>query len=282
VDDRQLARTYAVEASEAEHARLIALARRSADQVREMCARVGVGPGARVIDVGCGPVGALLELAEIVGPQGTVVGVDSSAAAVETARAIAVRHGLDNVRVVHGDVNSMDTAALASDGPFDAAHVRFVLVHQADPVATLRRVAALVRPGGHLLLLDPVDDPGYPRLDPPVPASERTWEVLYATARRSGAAVDVARRSPRLCEEAGLRVIDARGAFRVVPPAQEWLEATRATLLSLRRAAVGFGLATDAEVDALAEALSAAQRQEFRSALGPLGVRTIAQVPEVP
>ena len=106
--------------------------------------------------------------------------------------------------------------------------------------------------------------------------------AIFATARRGGATVDVARRAPRLCEEAGLRVIDARGAFRVLAPAQEWLETIRATLLSVRRAVVGFGLATDAEVDALAEELAAAQRQEFRSALGALGVRTIAQVPEVP
>src|SRR5689334_18143551 len=98
-----------------------------------MCARAGVGPGARVIDVGCGPVGALLDLAAIAGSRGTVVGIDSSAAAVDTARAVLARRGLDRVRVVHGDVTAAGAAALADAGPFDAAHVRFVLVHQADP-----------------------------------------------------------------------------------------------------------------------------------------------------
>ena len=221
VSEEQLARTYLMEASEAEHARLIAVAQRQADQVREMCARAGVGAGARIVDVGCGPVGALLELAEIAGPRGTVVGVDSSAEAVaagagDPRRARpGPRAGRARRRQRHG------AGAVAGDGPFDAAYLRFVLVHQADPAATLRRVAALLRPGGRVLAADLVEDARYPRYDPPVPASERAWELLFAAARRRGAAADVGRRLPGLCAEAGLRVVDARGVFRVLTPAPE-------------------------------------------------------------
>jgi SAM-dependent methyltransferase len=275
----QVARTYLMEASEAEHARLIALARRQADQVREMCARAGVGAGARVVDVGCGPVGALPELAAVAGPAGTVVGLDSSAEAVATARAILAGRGLGRVRVVHGDVNVTAPAAVAGVGPFDAAHLRFVLVHQADPGATLRRVAALLRPGGRILVADLVEDASYPRYDPPVPASERAWALLYAAAHRRGAAADVARRLPGLCAAAGLRVLDARGVFRLLTPAAELLGTTRATLVSARRSIVGPGLATDAEVDALAGELAAAGGQAFRSTQGPLSVQIIAEVP---
>jgi SAM-dependent methyltransferase len=275
----QAARTYLMEANEAEHARLIALARRQADQVREMCARAGVGAGARVIDVGCGPVGALLELADIAGPRGTVVGLDSSPEAVAAARALLAGRGLGRLRVVHGDINSMEPSVATTDGPFDAAHLRFVLVHQADPAATLRRVAALLRPGGRVLVADLVEDTRYPRYDPPVPASERAWALLYAAAQRRGAAADVARRVPGLCAEAGLRVLDARGVFRLLTLAQELLGTTRATLLSARRSIVGPGLATDTEVDALADELAAAGGQAFRSTHGPLGVQVIAEVP---
>jgi SAM-dependent methyltransferase len=279
MSDEQLARTYTLEPSEAEHARLIAVARRDADQVREMCARAGVGEGARVVDVGCGPVGALLELAEIVGSQGTVVGVDSSVGAIETARGIVARSGRRNVRLVHGDVYAMAPAALEGDRPFDAAHLRFVLIHLADPAPALRRVAGLLRPGGHVLVHDYVEDARFPRYDPPVPASERAFDLLTATRHRRGAAADVGRRLPRLCEEAGLRVLDARGVFSVQRPARDWLEDTRRLLLSARRDIVGFGLATDADIDALVEALAAAAGQEFRSALGYLFVQVIARVP---
>jgi ubiquinone/menaquinone biosynthesis C-methylase UbiE len=279
VAEEQLARTYSLAASEAEHARLIAVAGQTADQVREMCARAGLGAGVRVVDVGCGPVGALLELAEIAGPQGAVVGVDSSLEAVETARAIVSRAGLGHVRVVHGDVNAMEPAAIAGDGALDAAHLRFVLVHQSDPAATLRRVAATLRPGGRVLVSDLVEDARYPRYDPPVPASERAWELLYAAARGRGAAANVARRLPGLCEEAGLRILDARGFFRVMTPAQEFLDPTHAALLSARGSIVGTGLATEADVDAIAEELAAAGGQAFHITQGPLGVQVIAVVP---
>jgi SAM-dependent methyltransferase len=268
-----------MQASEAEHARLIAVARRDSDHVREMCARAGVGEGARVVDVGCGPIGGLLELAEIVGPRGTVVGVDGSAAAIKTAREIVARSGHGNVHLVHGDVNAMAPAAIADDGSFDAAYLRFVLIHQANPTATLRQVSALLRQGGQVLAHDYVEDARYPRYDPPVLASEQAFDLHTATRHRRGAAADVGRRLPRLCEEAGLRVLDARGAFSVQWPAQDMLEDIRRLLLSSRRDIVGFGLATDAEVDALADELAAASGQEFRSAQGFLFVQVIAQVP---
>jgi len=279
MSDEQLARTYTMQASEAEHARLVAVARRDSDHVREMCARASVGEGARVVDVGCGPIGALLELARIVGPQGTVVGVDGSAEAIETARGIVAQNGHGNVHLVHGDVNAMEAAAIANDGPFDAAYLRFMLIHQGDPAATLRRVAALLRPGGQVLVHDYVEDARFPRYDPPVPASERAFDLHTATRHRRGAAADVGRRLPRLCEEAGLQVLDARGAFSVQWQARDMLEDIRRLLLSSRRDTVGFGLATDAEVDALVEELGAATGQEFRSALGFLFVQVIAQVP---
>jgi ubiquinone/menaquinone biosynthesis C-methylase UbiE len=101
-----------------------------------------MGEGARVVDVGCGLIGALLQLAEIVGPQGTVVGVESSAGAIETARGIVARSGHANVGLVHGDVNALAPPAIADDRPFDAAYMRFVLIHQVDPSATLRRVCS--------------------------------------------------------------------------------------------------------------------------------------------
>jgi hypothetical protein len=67
--------------------------------------------------------------------------------------------------------------------------------------------------------------------------------------------------------------------FRVLEPATDFLSATRATLLSARGSIVGTGLATDAEVDALAAELAAASGRAFRSTQGPLGVQVIAEVP---
>jgi SAM-dependent methyltransferase len=268
---------YLLAASEAEHARLIAAARRAAPTVREMCARAEVGAGARVVDVGCGPVGALLELAEIAGPGGAVVGLDSSAAAITTARAIVAGQGLRTVEVIHGDINTMDLAALTAGGPFDAAHLRLVLVHQVDPAATLRRVAALLRPEGRVLIVDVLAPPRY---DPPVPASDRAWALLQAAGAARGLARHVGDRLPQLCADAGLRVLDARGSFSVPPAPRADLAVSRVPLLSTRAAIIDAGLASEPEIDLLAAELTAAEAQEFRSAVGYLIVQVIAAVPD--
>ncbi|MBV9596331.1 MAG: hypothetical protein JOZ87_05670 [Chloroflexi bacterium] len=137
----------------------------------------------------------------------------------------------------------------------------------------------LVRPDGQVLVADVVTDPRYPSFDPPLPIHETIWELLFAAARQRGATIDAARRLPNLCEEAGLRVIDARGGFQVIRDAKRPIEATRLALESARRAVVDVGLATDAQIDALMQALIKAADQQFRCVLGNLFVWVIAQVP---
>lgn len=231
-----------------------------------------------MVDVGCSPIGALVELAEIAGPNGTVVGVDSSAEAVETARAIVTRQNLGSVRVIHADIHTLDPAALTTDGVFDAAHFRLVLVHQPDPVLTLRCVAALVRPGGSVLVSDIVNDPHYPWFDPPLAAHETAFGWIFETVRRRGGAVDAGRRLPQLCEEAGLRVVNARGSFGPHANVKEQLQSTRTALRSIRRAIDDLAVATPAEIDAVNEALIAAQDQVFRTSLSSLVMHVVAQV----
>ena len=84
--------------------------------------RVGVGPGWTVIDCGCGPIGGLAILAEMVGPAGRVVGVDFSEPTIQYARSVMAALGLENVELVAGDIHELDAATLG--GPFDLAFTR--------------------------------------------------------------------------------------------------------------------------------------------------------------
>jgi ubiquinone/menaquinone biosynthesis C-methylase UbiE len=104
---------------------------------------VGVGPGWTVIDCGCGPIGGLAILAEMVGPAGRMVGVDFSEPTIQYARSVMAALGLENVELVAGDIHELDATALG--GPFDLAFTRAFLMHQPDPVRTLGRIAGLVR-----------------------------------------------------------------------------------------------------------------------------------------
>lgn len=72
----------------------------------------GIGAGARIVDIGCGPGLPLQLLADAVGPEGHVVGVDQSDEAVETATALSA--GKANVEIRAGE-------ATATDGPMPRA-----------------------------------------------------------------------------------------------------------------------------------------------------------------
>jgi SAM-dependent methyltransferase len=278
--ENQLSQTYVFDGSPVEQARLLALARRNAANVREMCSQAGLGVGARVLDVGCGPVGAPLDLAEIVGQRGEVVGVDSSAEAVAKAREIVASHGLANVRVVHADIHDMETEAIASDRSFDGAHLRAVLAHQSDPLRTLGRVATLLRPGGMIMMRDMVDDPRYPSFDPPLPLVKRAFELVSAAIRSRGGSVDVGRHLVELCSALGLNVVEARGTFSLNMPAEEPISGMYGMLAAARRTLIDTSLADNREIDELLSALNSARSQHFRTIMGPLIVHVIAHVPQ--
>ncbi|MCA2264607.1 methylase [Mycobacterium marseillense] len=105
--------------------------------------QAGLQPGMRVLDIGCGPGDVSFIASRLVGPMGRVLGVDASAAVIEFARARAVEHGSDNVRF---EPIAIDDIAL--DEPVDAVIGRMILMYLPDPVESLRRLAAMVRPGG--------------------------------------------------------------------------------------------------------------------------------------
>jgi len=103
----------------------------------------GVSKGMRVLDVACGPGYVSTMLAEMVGPDGEVVGVDISETAIAAATARVNDLGLKNVTFHVGDPSKMEF-----DQPFDAVVGRYILMFLADPVAMLRGVARHARKGG--------------------------------------------------------------------------------------------------------------------------------------
>jgi SAM-dependent methyltransferase len=102
-------------------------------------------PGERVLDVGCGAGESTLELAELVGPSGRVIGVDLSGALLEAARARVDRVGLGNVQLVLGNA-----AVERFTEPFDLVFSRFGVMYFEDSVAAFANLRAALRPGGRL------------------------------------------------------------------------------------------------------------------------------------
>jgi ubiquinone/menaquinone biosynthesis C-methylase UbiE len=101
-------------------------------------------PGDRVIDLGCGFGDTTQQLAGLVGPEGSALGVDVSEPFIELARAEAEEAGSGNVRFEVADVQIADLGAAS----FDYAFSRMGIMFFANPVQALRNVRASLAPGG--------------------------------------------------------------------------------------------------------------------------------------
>lgn len=97
-----------------------------------------------VLDVGCGAGGMTLDIARLLAPRGTVVGIDLSHQMIGVARERAGAEVLTNVEFVEGDV-TMHPFEPAS---FHAFTSRFGVMFFDDPFAAFRHLAGLLVPGG--------------------------------------------------------------------------------------------------------------------------------------
>jgi len=246
-------RRYILNGSDEDLRRLLGIAEISAEMARAAFRRVGVQPGWTAIDGGCGPIGGLAVMAETVGPGGRIVGVDLNPAAVQRARAVVSALELGNVEVVAGDLHELDTSVLG--GPFDLAYSRLFLMHQADPVRTLRRIAGLLRPGGWLVAQEALRIPA-PRSHPLLEALTGYWNLIYELLDRAGVSPGTVEDLPRSALEAGFEVAGMSGCFQTTGP--ELFELHASTLAAARERATHVGIAAG-RIDDLVQDIRAAK-----------------------
>ncbi|MCU1535718.1 MAG: Methyltransferase type 11 [Humibacillus sp.] len=171
-----------------------------------------LSPGASVLDVGCGPGTITLDLAEAVGPTGSVIGVENVEPPLLRARATAAARGDGRTRFVLADVMTLPYAA----GSFDVVHAHQVLQHLTDPVGALREMARVTRPGG----LVAVRDVDYASMVwHPETEGMTAWLALYRRlARLNHAEPDAGRHLTAWAHAAGLHELE--------PSASLWTYAT--------------------------------------------------------
>jgi len=252
--------SYSLGASDAELRRLVELASHEEDRVVDACRRAGIGQGATVLDLGCGPLGALAALAGVVGRTGTVIGIDASASALEKARSLLPTDAFPQVRFLQADVNEISREQLGVER-VDLAYCRLMLLHQADPAAVVRRMAALLDPGGVTIAHEPSDLSSHaPASEPQVPAMTRVWELVVAAARSRGARTDFGRKGRAYLESAGL-VVESHRAYAVHYPPEIGYEIPRVALSSLRPVLAQHGLADEEEIARLDRELEEAKHR---------------------
>lgn len=184
--DREVGR-YALTLSEGEVQRYRFMAQLAREREEHWWQLAGITEGARVLDLGCGPGLVALEMAQVVGATGHVVGVDREADAVQTARALLDEAGLPHVDVRRADAwdTGLDAAA------FDVVCLRHVLAHNtaAEVDRILAHVRELLRPGGCCYVAE--SDLTANRIDPPnadlIDLTERYVAYLRSVGRNPAA-----------------------------------------------------------------------------------------------
>ena len=246
--------TYVIHGGAGGVDRLRILARAVRPSTRAVLARAGVGAGMVCLDVGCGGGDSTVELARQVGPTGRVVGIDMDATAIGLAREAVAAQGLDNIELRVG------AAGEGMAERFDVVYARFLLTHLGDPLSVLRAIVATLRPGG-IAIVEDIDYRGM-FCHPENAAFQRHVELYSALVQRAGADPMIGPRLPSLLRDAGCVEI----AMHVVQPAGFDEEVKVMAALTTEATAdrvVAAGLATRAEVEALARDLHQFARDPF-------------------
>ncbi len=233
---------YIIRGGAAGRERLKVLSRVFGPTTLNLLNRVGIQPGMKCLEVGCGSGDLTFDLAGIVGPSGRVVATDIDDVKIRLARSEAEEQHLTNVEFRVADI--------VEDGieAFDFAHARFVLTHLPNPENALERIRQAVRPGG-ILVVEDIDFRGH-FCHPECPAFSCYVQLYTQTAQRRGADPNIGPRLPQLLVEAGFEAVQ----MNIVQPAAMSGEVKimpSLTLANIADAVAGEGLASRAELDQL-------------------------------
>ncbi len=220
---------------EGEAARLALMSQLLDPMHRRQISSLGIGPGARTLEVGCGNGSISAWLAERVAPGGQAVALDLDLSLVE-ARA----PGLERRQ---GDI----LTGPVDPGSFDLVTARAVLHHIADADQAIANLLAGLAPGGAILLIEPDFLPVSVAEPPPI---REFWDGWLAWSRAQGIDYHVGRTlAPRLAA-LGLEQIEGTAETAVYNGGSPWADYWTQTVVELRESLLGSGHLDDGPIEA--------------------------------
>jgi SAM-dependent methyltransferase len=242
--DKTTSSSYLLAGGSAELERLRFQARVWEPEAELMLDRIGVAPGWRCVDLGCGAMGVLGPLSRCVGPQGHVLGVDIDAKLLGAAREYIHDQRLTNVELLELDAYHSQLPRES----FDFTHVRFVFGPVGRDQELLHEMLALTRPGGLLAIQEPdcVSWNCYP--------PNAGWATLKAAIEgafaRAGGDINAGQRTFGLLRGAGLEDVQVRAAVVALQDQHPYKRLPVQFAASLRGRILDSGLLSESELDA--------------------------------
>jgi SAM-dependent methyltransferase len=260
-----------------EYERLIEQAEIFGPLTERMLRRAGIGAGMHVLDIGCGAGDVSFLVSALVGPEGSVTGVDVDGEAIVVAEQRRAAQAIANVSFRQADARHLDPGRL-----FDAAVGRFVLMFMHDPTQALRSFAERVRPGGIIAFCEQAASVTATSAAQQ-PALAALLALFTSAFRRSGARPDIGAELYSRMRDAGLQPHPRPLAEFVLHPANDTLTYRRWVLFaySTLPKIVEYGLGTEEDV---LRSVEHDLREELLAATGlvPLSWLMIGQWARVP
>ena len=199
-----------------EYQRLRDQARMWEEATAHVLAAVGLGPGMSCLDVGSGPGAVMRLMADRVGPQGRVTGIEIDGAFGAEALQDLRREGGAELEQITADLLKLEAPAGV---PFDLTFCRLLLMHMRDPVAILEKMSAWTKPGGVVVAQE--FDFGAIAVEPTCPAMGEFNRLFEGVFRAHGRNLRAGRQLPAQFEAAGLGTPDGTdAAVHYLPLAQ--------------------------------------------------------------
>lgn len=234
---------YAFSDIENEKKRLQEQSRIIGATTRRMFEEAGIAPGMKVLDIGSGAGDVALILADMVEPDGSVVGIEKNPDMIETAKNRAQAGNYGSVTFLAGDAQSLEL-----DDDFDALVGRAVLMYVPDPVELLKTLLKHVKPGG-VVAFQEVDFTIRPVALPMTGTIKQAWDWIYATIEKSGTEMQMGFKLMDTYLKAGLpEPVMHMDAFvgGTSWPGLDWFVSTIRSLMPMMEK---LGVATAEEVD---------------------------------
>jgi ubiquinone/menaquinone biosynthesis C-methylase UbiE len=186
-----------------EYQRLRDQARMWQKATEEVLDQVGLKPGMSALDVGSGPGSVMRLMANRVGKQGRVTGIEIDGKLGAHALADLRAEGGAEFELIAANLLELDAVP---GGPFDLTFCRLLLMHMQDPVAVLEKMQAWTKPGGTVVAQE--FDFGAIAVEPPCPAMAEFNRVFEGVFRAHGRNLRAGRQLPAQFEAAGLGLPD--------------------------------------------------------------------------
>jgi len=179
--------------------------------------RAGIQPGMTVLDVGCGPGHASMDMAQIVGPGGKIIAIDESVVFLKQLNEQAKARKLTNIDRVLGDVQNLDKAIPGNDGLIDMAYARWVFCFLARPEDVINGLARLLKQFGVVAIQDYFSYESMtmaPRRD----IFTKVVKAIAQSWRDQGGDPDIAARLPGMLRKNGFKVKHIAASERIARP----------------------------------------------------------------